>query len=44
LRVLKNRYAGITGMADSLLYDRTTGRMSLTTAPGEHNTTFGEDY
>ena len=29
LRVLKNRYAGITGPADKLLYDRETGRLVL---------------
>jgi twinkle protein len=29
LRVLKNRYAGVTGPADYLRYDRDTGRMTL---------------
>jgi twinkle protein len=35
LRVLKNRYAGVTGEADFLRYDRVTGRLKL--APGKNN-------
>jgi len=40
LRVLKNRYAGITGPADRLLYNRETGRLTLLEAKGEVD--FGE--
>lgn len=36
LRVLKNRYAGLTGLATSLAYDRTTGRLKEITNVDEY--------
>jgi len=33
VRVLKNRYAGLTGVACYLYYDKDTGRMIETTCP-----------
>ena len=41
LRVLKNRYAGLTGPADYLLYVRETGRLQTTT-PEENTVDMGE--
>ena len=38
VRVLKNRYAGVTGPACKLLYDPTTGRMAEQTGLPEMNT------
>jgi twinkle protein len=35
LRVVKNRYAGLTGPAVALRYDHTTGRLTETAMPGE---------
>ena len=37
VRVLKNRYAGLTGAACWLKYDNFTGRMSETSKPKEHD-------
>jgi hypothetical protein len=35
VRVLKNRFAGITGPATYLYYDKTTGRLTETGEPGQ---------
>ena len=37
VRILKNRYAGLTGAACWLKYDNFTGRMSETSKPKEHD-------
>ena len=37
VRILKNRYAGLTGSACWLKYDNFTGRMSETSKPKEHD-------
>ena len=37
VRILKNRYAGLTGAACWLKYDNFTGRMSQTSKPKEHD-------
>jgi len=38
VRVLKNRFAGITGPATYLYYDKTTGRLTETGEPGQDDT------
>lgn len=42
--VLKNRYAGITGPATSLLYDHDTGRLTEIEAPGDDFNESGGDW
>ena len=46
IRILKNRYAGETGIATWLLYDRETGRMQEISDPNQEdaNTTDIEEY
>jgi twinkle protein len=38
VRVLKNRFSGITGPATYLYYDKTTGRLTETGEPGQDDT------
>ena len=38
VRVLKNRFSGITGPATYLYYDKTTGRLTETGEPGQGDT------
>ena len=44
LRVLKNRYAGLTGEADCLYYNQDTGRLEETEAVGEPVVNMGGDF
>ena len=37
IRVLKNRFSGLTGPACYLYYDKDTGRMLETTNPADNN-------
>jgi len=43
VRILKNRFTGLTGIATYLLYEHATGRMYETEAPGEDNPFEDED-
>jgi len=43
VRVLKNRFAGITGPATYLYYDKVTGRLSETNEPDDGTTPIMDD-